>query len=196
VLVLLAHGLLVLAFLLMPKSSRIESAQQLVYLSLWPEMRPAPEESAQPPPKQSLPKATRPRKPLQVAPVAPTSITPSPESTTAPSESIRPNIDWRAEAAAVAGRHAIPPPPAEFSPPPKVMRKACEKKKSSWEWNPQPKKAALAPLPYVVLGRCVIGLGFFGCSPGKPPEANSHLLDDMRAGKTEASSVPDPDTCD
>jgi hypothetical protein len=31
---------------------------------------------------------------------------------------------------------------------------------------------------------------------GPLPEANSHLFDDMKAGKTQESSVPDPDICD
>jgi hypothetical protein len=82
-------------------------------------------------------------------------------------------------------------------PPPRSLRKPCEKPKSSWEWNKEEKPYALAPLPYVKLGkRCVVGLGFFACTPQKPPEANSHLLDDMRDGKTSPSSVPDPETCD
>ena len=102
----------------------------------------------------------------------------------------------------MAKRHAVPTAPPEFAPPPKPLRKACEKKQSTWEWNKEPKRAGVTrlsngiPLPYVAVGRCVVGLGFFGCSPQKPPEANSHLLDDMRAGKTEPSSVPDPDICD
>lgn len=47
-----------------------------------------------------------------------------------------------------------------------------------------------------MIGRCVVGLGFFGCPIGAPPEPNSHLFDDMKAGKTPDSSVPDVHYCD
>jgi hypothetical protein len=202
VLVLLFHGMLISLFMIARQSSRAEPEQQLVFLSLWPDMQvdetatPQALPQQQPPPRRSAPTpapVTVPPPPVSTAPSTAISV---PDESTAPGESPQPNIDWRAEAAAVAKRHAAPTAPPEFAPPPKPLRKPCEKKKSSWEWNEQPKKAGLAPLPYVVLGRCVVGLGFFGCSPQRPPEANSHLLDDMRAGKTEPSSVPDPDICD
>jgi hypothetical protein len=60
-------------------------------------------------------------------------------------------------------------------------------------WRPEVKKYGLyGPFPYVTLGeRCVIGLGFFGCGIGKLPEANGHVLDDMRDPDRPRSSVPD-----
>ena len=201
VLVLLSHGLLILLFIFARQSSRDEPEQQLVFLSLWPDMQTdetvtpqaLPEQQPSPRSAPSPAPATIPPPPVSTAPS--TAIT-VPDDSAAPGESPGAGIDWRAEAAAVAKLHATPAAPPEFAPPPKPLRKPCEKKKSSWEWNRQPKKGGLTPLPYVVLGRCVVGLGFFACSPQKPPEANSHLLDDMRAGKTEPSSVPDPDICD
>ncbi len=39
-----------------------------------------------------------------------------------------------------------------------------------------------------------MGLGFFGCALGKPPEANSHLFDGMHDPDRQRSSVPDIDT--
>jgi hypothetical protein len=38
-----------------------------------------------------------------------------------------------------------------------------------------------------------VGLGFFGCGFGKPPEANQHLFDAMRDPDRPHSSVPGPD---
>lgn len=202
VLVLLSHGLLISLFMFARSSSRDEPEQQLVFLSLWPDMRideaviPQALPQQQPSSRRSAPSPSPATVSPPPVPTAPSTAITVPYESVAPGESPQPGIDWRAEAAAVAKLHATPTPPPEFAPPPKPLRKACEKKKSSWEWNEHPKKAGLAPLPYVVLGRCVVGLGFFACSPQKPPEANSHLLDDMRAGKTEPSSVPDPDICD
>jgi len=205
-LVLLAHAPLVLLILWGWRVSRDEPEQTLVFLSIWPQMRNA---TTQPLP-QTLPPA-----PARAAPRVAVNVAPPPEPAEAPSTAItlpvespaesgspRPSIDWRAEGAAAAARQAAPAASATFAAPPKPLRKPCEKQKSTWEWNKQPKKAGVTslenglPLPYVVLGRCVVGLGFFGCSPQKPPEPNSHLLDDMRDGKTSPSSVPDPDRCD
>lgn len=202
-LVLLAHVPLVLLFAWGWRASRDEPELQLVFLSLWPQQQPRePAPRAEPaltsprstrmpaaPPSRAQPETPQPpAEPASTAITAPAESTPS---TTPP----RAGIDWNAEGKAAAARQAAPPASTEFSARPKID-KPCEKQKSSWEWNKQPKKAGLAPLPYVVLGRCVVGLGFFACSPQKPPEANSHLLDDMRDGKTSPSSVPDHERCD
>lgn len=199
-LVLVAHAPLVLLFLWGWRVSKDEPEQDLVFFSLWPSMR----EAAESKPATSARSSAAPDtdSPRQRAPTpAPSPTTPStaiaaPEVSTEATEPTGPSIDWRAAAAAAAARQAAPAPSGEFSAAPKALRKPCEKPRSSWEWNEQPKKAGLAPLPYVVLGRCVVGLGFFGCALQKPPEANSHLLDDMRDGKTSPSSVPDADRCD
>jgi len=84
---------------------------------------------------------------------------------------------------------------------PKIARKPCEPPESSLVWNPETPRAGFTrtpiPLPFVQLGkRCVIGLGFFGCTLGALPEANSHMFDDIAEGKTMKSSVPDPHICD
>ena len=110
-------------------------------------------------------------------------------------ETQRPSIDWYAEAAKSAARSADGKgEPSTFSPPPKVVHQACKPKKSSFEWNPEEKKAGLLPLPYVRLGNCIVGLGFFNCQAGPP--ANGHLFDDLKKGDRPVSSVPDPNTCD
>jgi hypothetical protein len=210
VLVLLAHVPLVLLFLWGWRISRDEPETSLVFLGIWPQMRNA---TTQPLP-QTLPPAPAPA-PVRSAPRTAVKVAAPPEQVDQPSTSItlpaesaadsgspRPSIDWRAEGVAAAARQAAPAASATFTEPPKTVHKPCEKKKTTWEWNKEPGRAGVTklsngiPLPYVTVGRCVIGLGFFGCSPQKPPEANSHLLDDMRDGKTSPSSVPDPDRCD
>ncbi len=43
---------------------------------------------------------------------------------------------------------------------------------------------------------CAFTLGAFACAFGKQPEANGHLLDDMKDPNYSGSSVPDPNKCD
>jgi hypothetical protein len=191
-LVLLAHVPLVLMFLWGWHVSRDEPEQEVIFLSLWPQTPVEKPATAQPPSRRT---ARRPPPPRQLSTAISTPESIAPEAV--PAESLRSSIDWRAEGAAAAARQAAPVASAEFTPPPKALRKPCEKKKSTWEWNKEEKSYGIAPLPYVKLGkRCVVGLGFFGCALQKPPEANSHLLDDMRDGKTSPSSVPDAERCD
>lgn len=77
------------------------------------------------------------------------------------------------------------------------MREPCQPRDSSFEWSPQEKRRGLLPLPFIMIGeRCVIGLGFFGCSLGALPEPDKHLFDDMQAGRTPRSSVPHHENCD
>jgi hypothetical protein len=206
-LVLLAHVPLVLLFAWGWRVSRDEPELPLVFVGLWQQMRPprAPELPG-PAPSPSRTRAApaprdKPQAPVESAEL-PSPVITLPTEAAPSSAPPGPAIDWHAEGVAAAARQAAPGGSTTFSAPPKTVHKACEKKKSSWEWNKQPQKAGVTklsnglPLPYVAVGRCVIGLGFFGCALQKPPEANSHLLDDMHAGKTSPSSVPDPDTCD
>ena len=108
-------------------------------------------------------------------------------------------IDWNLEAArsarAVVERGAKSREKHIGQHPPSPFRE--KKKPKEFEWDPEPKKAGLAAgfIPYVVIGqRCVVGLGFFGCSLGKKPEANGHLFDGMHDPDRQRSSVPDIDT--
>lgn len=74
----------------------------------------------------------------------------------------------------------------------------CHKYRKPPPWDPEPKKFGFTDgpglrLPFVRLGRhCILGLGFFGCGVGRLPEANGHVLDDMRDPDRPRSSVPDP----
>lgn len=121
-----------------------------------------------------------------------------PADAPAPTPEQRAGVDWYAEASKLAARAAQDEGPSDgFGEPLQKMREPCEPRESSFKWNPEQKKYGLLPLPYIVIGEaCVIGLGFFGCALGSPPEPNSHLFDDMRAGRTPESSVPHPNYCD
>jgi hypothetical protein len=109
-------------------------------------------------------------------------------------------IDWNAAAERSARRASVStgePGARVFGVTPESPYRPCEKKESSFKWDPEPKKAGFAGgLPYVTVGeRCVIGLGFFGCSLGELPPANGTLLDDMNAADQPQGSVPGPEDC-
>ncbi|MGC4029476.1 MAG: hypothetical protein QM696_11420 [Steroidobacteraceae bacterium] len=193
-LVLLVHALLLLLML----GSRMRSRDQkpaIAYVGLWvtPRPEPTPATTGQP----ASPK-------LRPIPASPAVAPPMDDGTTAPApapipvpESTPPAVDWNSEATSAARRHAgrrdISP---TFSPEPKTQRKPCAPPKSRFEWHREEPRVGFAPLPYVRLGkRCIVGLGF-GCILGPLPEANGHLLDDIAEGKTQDSSVPDPELCD
>ncbi|HEV7632506.1 MAG TPA: hypothetical protein VGO41_05910 [Steroidobacteraceae bacterium] len=120
---------------------------------------------------------------------------------TAPAPEPAAPVDWANEAR-VAARAATDgsgePTTRLFGEPLKPALRKCEKRASSFEWNPEPKKAGfIGILPYVRLGkRCIVGLGFFGCALGALPEPNSHLFDDMSDPGHITTSVPGVDRCD
>jgi hypothetical protein len=110
------------------------------------------------------------------------------------------SIDWEREGNIVAKSISTTPTKAtdNFSPSPLRMHEACKPKESSLEWGKDKKRVGFAGvLPYVRLGkRCIVGLGFFGCTMGELPKPNGHLLDDMQDPDKLSSSVPDAHTCD
>jgi hypothetical protein len=70
----------------------------------------------------------------------------------------------------------------------------CKKPASAYEphWEPEPKRAGFAPLPYVRIGkRCVVGLGFFGCTLGKLPEPDGSIFENTYDTNAPESSVPE-----
>ena len=72
-----------------------------------------------------------------------------------------------------------------------ALPEGCNKRSNAKQWEPEPKRAGMIGLlPYVRLGKCVIGLGFWGCSIGKQ-SPDGTLLDDMRNPDRPVSSVPD-----
>ena len=67
----------------------------------------------------------------------------------------------------------------------------CSKDSFEKHWQPEPKRAGLVGIfPYVRLGRCIIGLGFWGCAV-QEPSPDGTLLEDIRNPDRPASSVPD-----
>lgn len=196
-LALLADVLVLLLFGFGSRTSTRESVQ-LQFVSIWPADRPPPnltpsETRQRPQPAARPPHADTPQSTSSsTAPIA------LPETDTTPQhDRSDPTIDWYREAAKAATRNTDHGGQSStFSPPPKVMRKPCKPKESSFEWTPEEKKAGLLPLPYVRLGNCVVGLGFFGCALNGTPAANGHLFDDLQKGDRPESSVPDPHICE
>jgi hypothetical protein len=194
VLALLAHVALLGLFIAGEKIKRPQLTPQTQFASVWLDLtaRPTTYPAAAPALTIATPNRSRPRPPtMQPATTSPL---------VAPDAPAGPAVDWQGELASAAARFATRPAPATtFSEPPKALKPACTKKKSSMEWNGmEDRRVGLAGgiFPYVRLGRCVVGLGFFGCPLGEAPEANSHLLDDMKDPEYKGDSAPDPDECE
>jgi hypothetical protein len=134
--------------------------------------------------------------PIQNAPVS-ASQTQTP-STQAPTT---PRIDWQAEAAKVAQNQMQPAASSTFSPEPKTARKPCEIEPGSFVWNPELKHVgpiyfSKKCIHFIDFGPCAVDLGIFGCAQRDKDPGNGHLFDDVLAGKTPESSVPDANLCD
>lgn len=187
----LADALLLLPFLLTEQARTARPSQPVRITAIWLSV-PASASPETPPPTATT---------VRTAPTV-SSLTPTPpaiptETPATPASPAAP-IDWQGQAKEAAARQAAKTDePPTFSPPPRAVRQPCKPRESSFEWNPEQPRAGLLPLPYVLIGkRCVVGLGFFSCTLGELPPPNSHLFDDMKEGKTQASSVPDPNICD
>lgn len=159
------------------------------------------------------------------SPAAPAAAITLPAAEDSPSmELVTPReIDWYAQAAATAARHAEQADnPATFSGPVQKMREPCKPRKSSF-WAPlQAEPGAepprwedmnAAPPGSTMIGSTRVGVVQFGAIVNtiarltdseridglvreNRSEPNSHLFDDMKAGTTPDSSVPDPNHCD
>ncbi|MBS0417846.1 MAG: hypothetical protein JSR66_09030 [Proteobacteria bacterium] len=67
----------------------------------------------------------------------------------------------------------------------------CKKRSFTKDWQPEPQRAGLVGIfPYVRIGKCVIGLGFWGCAV-QSPSPDGTLLEDIRNPDRPVSSVPD-----
>lgn len=67
----------------------------------------------------------------------------------------------------------------------------CRKDSPAKEWQPEPKRAGLVGIfPYVRIGRCIVGVGFWGCAV-QTPSPDGTLLEDIRNPDRPVSSVPD-----
>lgn len=151
-----------------------------------------------------VPAAPRPRTAITLAPVPAMAPESPAEAGVATSPESRLPTDWELKAQKLAGTYG-PDDPETFSPPPETTREACKPHQSSM-WPKKPEKV-IAPPSWrdnfkpppgsVMLGGRRVGVVGMGIPIGGPkPEPNSHLFDDMMAGKTPRSSVPDPNVCD
>jgi hypothetical protein len=67
----------------------------------------------------------------------------------------------------------------------------CRKEGSAKHWEPEPKRAGFVGIfPYVRVGKCLIGLGFWGCAV-QTQSPDGTLLEDFRNPDRPTSSVPD-----
>jgi hypothetical protein len=111
--------------------------------------------------------------------IPPTAITLAPAGDSA-TPSPAPGVDWQEEADKLREGYGKDDKPATFSPPPATMRKPCTTPESSFKWIAQTKTTGSAWL-----------------TPGwEEPDPDKHYFDDMKKGKTQNSSVPDPNVCD
>ena len=172
---------------LLPFASGHPADEPLVYLTPLPAAPPRP--SAPQGARRARPAASGAiTLPAPAAPAAPTLLTPREQA----------RIDWDLEAEVAAddwvgelARHETRK--CEDSDKPGSWLPKCRKKRSSFEWNAEPKRAGFENgLPYVRLGkRCILILGLVGCALGAAPPANGHLFDDLNDPDRDRSSVPD-----
>lgn len=128
--------------------------------------------------------ARRPRRPAASQPAA---------AAAAPAASAR---DWYGAIESVAPSSAATAARRGFGQQPVSPLRPCKPQGKPFAWNPEPQRAGLAGgLPYVRVGRCIVGLGFFGCRVGEAPPANGRLLDEMKNAPVAAGSVPDERDC-
>jgi hypothetical protein len=195
---LLAHAILIWALLQvtppLPHSAALER-MTLIYLpppdrATQGPASPAPE----PPVTAAAPAAHRPsRNHSPDAPAPPSEAAPIPPP---PHPEQPPPIDWAAEQTQVAqsqarehwtqlAQHCRDAEALHIHPP------ECHRYIEPEPWKPEEKRFGMAgPLPYVRAGRCVLGLGFFGCAVGKKPPPDSHVFDGMR-DPDRPGAIPD-----
>src|SRR5690606_31143709 len=99
-----------------------------------------------------------------------------------PSQPDPDDIDWHAQAALSAARVAEElESPATFGKPLEKMREPCKPPRSSFRFKGSGTSTG---------GSARLTLGW------EPNPPDKHLFDDMLAGRTPRSSVPDPNVCD
>lgn len=143
---------------------------------------------------------------LAPAPEAPPAAGDDARSSTQSGTGSRPWTDWDLEAEKLAARREREMLSEGFSGPLQALREACKphqssmfpKKKEVEDAPPTWQDAAKPPPGSVMMGGTRVGVvPVFGIPiGGAKEEPNKHLFDDMMAGKTPRSSVPDPNVCD
>jgi hypothetical protein len=200
-LVILGHGLFVAFFLRPDVLTKVQLKEKAASLLLLDLLIPTPRTNAVPPPNAAT-KAHDAKKlpsPVDIAKADSAATLESADISSSDTPPSQPGIDWYHQAEQVASsqaesifkdlKHACAVAALHGE-----HRPECRKYKKPDAWVPEPRKFGIAGgLPYVRLGkRCIVGLGFFGCGLGKLPEADGHVLDDMRDPDRPRSSVPDP----
>lgn len=147
------------------------------------ETEPAPSPEA-PAPAGEAPRREPERRPPPVEMPRPaTAITlPAPEVASEETPAEPGDVNWFARAAEHAQRYVdgLAGPEPKAQPPGPKVRQSCQPRESSFKWKKDSKPT----------GSGALTLGW------EPPPANGGLFDDMMAGRTPRSSVPDPNNCD
>ena len=193
--VVVLHGLLLLLLVagqrLRPDPARNAPAFVSVWITLPPVLVKGPETPVTPAVAR-LPRIARSEETS-----GPDEIEPAEAQPPSTEAAITPRVDWVGEAARAARRAAAESEKREgFSDPPKALRKPCEFRKPSMEWNGrEDRRVGMDGIfPYVRLGNCVVSLGFFSCTGSSAP--NTHILDDMKDRDRPRTSVPDTELCE
>jgi hypothetical protein len=210
---LAVHGLFTVLLRLEDRDLRRPLPPERALVGIWihlpkipqPEPEPVVEPAVDPPPDR--PTVARPARAITLAPATETAESTPAISTPAEDDS-RPWVDWEMEAQnlAAAPRERDP---ENFSGPLQAMREPCKPHQSSmWPKKPEVVDApptaqdAMEPPPgSVMMAGTRVGVVDIGAligllTGGPKSEPNTHLFDDMMAGKTPRSSVPDPTVCD
>jgi hypothetical protein len=192
---LLAHALIIWALLQvslpLPHSASLER-MTLLYLPPPDRVTPEPEPQRRPVPGPSATPRRSHTKSSDV-PAPPNDAAPpvDPPPTEQPTR-----IDWAAEQNHVAqsqareywtqlSQHCRDAEALHIHPP------ECHRYIEPEPWKPEERRFGMAgPLPYVRAGRCVLGLGFWGCAVGKAPPPDSHVFDGMR-DPDRPGAIPD-----
>lgn len=143
---------------------------------------------------------------LAPAPAVPSASDDNPPATSDAGAEPRPWTDWQLEAEKFAARREREMAAEGFSGPLQALREPCKPYQSSMFPEKKPPEdpprswqdGAKPPPGSVMMGGTRVGVvPIFGAPIGGPrEEPNKHLFDDMMAGRTPRSSVPDPNTCD
>jgi hypothetical protein len=148
-------------------------------------------------PQQTTNTERRPRRPIaQRAPTEPSAGAPT--LAMQPSEPAADNVpDWISEAHSIAQSIApqlnneLQEKCATAKRLAQALPAGCKKKSFVKDWQPEPQRAGFIGIfPYVRIGRCLIGLGFWGCTV-QEPSPDGTLLEDFRDPDRPRSSVPD-----
>lgn len=167
--------------------------QPLIWIPVRPDPPPEEPKRATAAPQSRLQKLqvihTEP--PVGAAPTPALSPSPSPEPDTYGA------LDWSLEAEKVAKSMApgmiseLQRTCAQAERRAQALPEGCQKHIAAKTWEPEPKRAGFIGIfPYVRVGRCIIGLGFWGCAIGTQAPDGS-LFEDMRNPDRPRSSVPD-----